>query len=258
MHPFFISWTNRCLYANREISLDFSVYSRYCTCITHSTCIVSTFLFFGILTGCKPQYIALYCVNFPWRLFFLWFAVAAAALSFVCLFIQIPLDLLDERKQRKHSKWRQQAAYLSFPSSSSCSMLLLLWIGGFFLVQSIQFVGHLLCHTTNMYCSYLLWCRGNVVAVVASCSRNSLPFLRRFVKMTLLFQFYHCLCRECNVTKKEETSERMKLCYFSVLSSSCSICFPTVCVCRSPALLIIVFCWKQLYACEGEIMINWE
>lgn len=153
---------------------------------------------------------------------------SVAALSFVCLFIQIPLDLLDERKQRKHSKWRQQAAYLSLPSSSSCSMLLLLWIGGVFFSSKYTIRWpFVLPHNQYVLC-YLLWCRGNVVAVVASCSRNSLPFLRRFVKMTLLFQFYRCLCRECNVTKKEETSEWMKLCYFSVLSSSCSICFPTV------------------------------
>lgn len=80
---------------------------------------------------------------------------SVAALSFVCLFIQIPLDLLDERKQRKHSKWRQQAAYLSLPSSSSCSMLLLLWIGGFFF-QFKVYNSLAICFATQPICTVVI------------------------------------------------------------------------------------------------------
>lgn len=217
---FFISWRNRCLYANREISLDFSVYSRYCTCITHSTCIVSTFLFFGILTGCKPQYIALYCVNFPWRLFFLWFGLSLLYLLFVCSSKFHWICLTKENSANTPNDANKRLI-------SRCLLLHLVRcffyseLAGFFFSSKYTIRWpFVLPHNQYVLC-YLLWCRGNVVAVVASCSRNSLPFLRRFVKMTLLFQFYHCLCRECNVTKKEETSEWMKLCYFSVLSSSC-------------------------------------
>lgn len=98
-------WPNQRLYASREISLDFSVFGFSNTCILHTYVWASTWIYytlylhcfsiFGILTGCKPQYIALYCVNFPWRFFFslsLFFLVVAHAaavtdLSFVCLFV---------------------------------------------------------------------------------------------------------------------------------------------------------------------------
>lgn len=217
--------------------------------------------------------------QFPLAFFLTFFSFAVAALSFVCLVFVCSskfhwICLTKENSTNAQNDANKRLISLSlflhlarfFLFFRSCNMFYFELAG--FSVQRVQFVGRLFCYSPHNQCVLLSVDAANVIAVVAvaSCSRNSLLFLR-FVKMTLLFQFYHCLCRICNTTKKErEEDGGKKSNLFSVNEAVLLLCFVlfmfnlfSYCLCVSPlSLLIIVFLWKQLYACEGEIMINWE
>lgn len=87
------------------------------------------------------------------------------------------------------------------------------------------------------------------------CSWNS--FFHRLSKRLCYFNsiivFGACVSKVMKIAKEKcyLFSVHLKHCYFYVLYSLHPICF-SYCLC------LALFLWKQLYACEGEIMINWE